>query len=96
VKQQLRLLNLVTFKLIICVGIISNDEVLMKCHREIEFLEYLLGNSEYDGVIIEEGVHYSGQEQKDIIRADDVEGRLIDSLKSTLENSLEDSLKRLS
>ena len=76
-------------------GTISNDEVLMKCHREIELLEYLLGNLEYDCVIVEEGVHYSGQEHKDIIRADDVEGRLTDSLESTLENSLENSLKRL-
>jgi len=31
--------------LCISVGIISNDEVLMKCNKEIELLEYLLGNS---------------------------------------------------
>jgi len=67
----------------------------MNCHREIELLEYLLGNSEYDSVIAEEGVHYNGQEQKDIIRADDVEGRLTNSLERTLENSFENSLKRL-
>jgi len=60
----------------------------MKCHRELELLENLLGNLEYDSVIAEEGVHYSGQEQKDIIRADDVEGCLTDRLESTLENSL--------
>jgi len=60
----------------------------MKCHRDNEFLEYLLGNLEYDSAIAEEGVHYSLQEQKDIIRAYDVEGRLTDSLESTLENSL--------
>ena len=48
--------------LCINVGIISNDEVLMNCHGEIELLEYLLGNSECDSVIAEEGVHYSGQE----------------------------------
>lgn len=69
-------------------GFISNDEVLMKFHRELELLEYLLGNSQYDSVIEEEGVNYSGQEQKDIIREDDVEGRLTDSIDSTLENSL--------
>ena len=38
-------------------GVISNDEVLMKCHKELGLLEYLLGNSEYDNVIAEEGVH---------------------------------------
>lgn len=46
------------------VGIISNDEVLMKCHREIELLEYLVGNSKYDSAIAEEGVHYSEKNQK--------------------------------
>lgn len=56
-------------------------------------LEYLLGNLEYDSVIAEEEVHYSGQEQKDIIRVDDVEGRLTDSLESTLQDSLENSLR---
>ena len=34
-----------------------------------------------------EGVHYGGQEQEDIIRADDVEERLVDSLMSSFENS---------
>ena len=61
----------------------------------MELLEYLLGNSQYDNVIAEEGVHYSGQEQRDIIRENDVEGRLTDSLESTLESSLQNSLKRL-
>lgn len=41
---------------------ISDDEVLAKGHREIVLLQYLLGNPEYDSVIAEEGVHYSGQE----------------------------------
>ena len=54
--------NFQTDNLCINAGIISNDEVLMKCHREIELLEYWLGNSKYDSVIVEEGVHYSGQE----------------------------------
>ena len=67
----------------------------MNCHREIELLEYFLGNSEYDSVIAKEEVHYSGKEQKDIIRADDVEGRLTDSLESTLESYLDNFLKRL-
>ena len=31
--------------LCINAGIVNNDEVLMKCHREIELLEYLLGKS---------------------------------------------------
>ena len=48
--------------LFINVGIISDDEALMKCHREIALLEYLSENSEYNSVIVEEGVHYSGQE----------------------------------
>jgi len=30
------------YNLFINVGIISDDEVLMKCHKEIELLEYLL------------------------------------------------------
>jgi hypothetical protein len=34
-----------------------------------------------------EGVHYSGQEQEDIIRADGVEERLVDSLMNSFENS---------
>ena len=45
--------------------------------------------------MIAKGVHYNGQEQEDIIRADDMEERLTDSLGNTLENSLENSLKRL-
>lgn len=61
--------------------------VLAKCHREIALLEYLLGNTKYDNVIAEEEVHYGGQEQEDIIRADDVEERLVDSLMSSFENS---------
>lgn len=65
----------------------------MKCHREFELLEYLLESLEYDIVISKEGVHYSGQEQKDIIEADGVEERLADSLENTLENSLESSLE---
>ena len=39
-------------------------------------------------MIAEEGVHYSGQEQRDIIEADGVEERLAENLESTLENSL--------
>ena len=34
-----------------------------------------------------EGVHYSGQEQEDIIRAEDVEEILVDGLMSSFENS---------
>lgn len=82
--------NFQTDNLCINERIIGNDEVLMNYCREIELLEYLLGNSKYDSVIADEGVHYSGQEQKDIIREDDVEGRLTDSLESTLEDSLEE------
>ena len=41
--------------------IISDDEVLVKCHREIALLEYLLGNSKYHSVIVEGEVHYSEQ-----------------------------------
>ena len=67
-------------------GNISDDEILMKCHKEIALLEYLLANSKYDSVIAE-GVHYSGPEQEDIIRADDVERRLVDSLTNSFENS---------
>jgi len=37
--------NFQIYNFCINVGIISNDEVLMKCHKEIELLEYLLGNS---------------------------------------------------
>ena len=59
----------------------------MNRHGEIELLEYLLGNSECDSVIAEEGVHYSGQGQEDIIRTDGVEERLMDSLKNSLESS---------
>ena len=38
-------------------------------------------------MIAEEGVHYSEQNQKDIIRVDDVEERLADSLVNSIENS---------
>ena len=74
--------NFQTDNLCINVGIISDDKVLMKCQREIELLEYLLENSEYDSVIAEEGVRYSGQEQKDIIEVDGVEERHADSFES--------------
>jgi len=80
--------NSQTNKLCRNVGIISDDEILMKCQREIEFIEYLLENSEYDSAIAEERFHYSGQEQKDIIETDSIEERPDDSLESPLENSL--------
>ena len=51
-------------------------------------LEYLLKNSEYDKEMAEERVQYSERVQKDIMEADDVGERLVDSL----ENSSEDSL----
>ena len=51
--------NSQTDELCINAGIISDNEVLIKCHREIELLKYLLENSEYANVIVE-GVHYSG------------------------------------
>lgn len=73
--------------LCINAGNISNDEVLMKCHRELELLEYSLRNSEYDNVIAKEGVHYSGQGQKDIIEADGMEERLDNSLMNSVGNS---------
>lgn len=72
--------NSQTDKLCTNAGIISDDEILMKCEREIKLLEYLLENSEYDNVIAEEGVHYSGQEKKYIIEVDSVEERLVDNL----------------
>ena len=65
----------------------SNDEVLMKCNIELDLLEYLLGNLKYDSVIAEEGVHYSGQGQRDIIEADGMEGRLDDSVVNSVGNS---------
>ena len=80
--------NYQTNKLCINAGIISDDEVLMKRHGELELLEYLLENSEYDSLIANEGVHYSGQEQKDIIDANGVEERFAYSFESPLENSL--------
>ena len=45
-------------------------------------------NLEYDREIAEDRVHYSGKEQKDIMEADDVEERLVDSLESSSENYL--------
>jgi len=65
----------------------SDDEILAKCQKEIALFEYLLENSEYDSVIVEEEVHYSEQEKEDIIRADGVEERLVDSLRNSFENS---------
>lgn len=59
-------------------------------------LQYLLGNLEYDSLISKEGVHYTGKDQKDIIKEDDVEGILTDRLESTSESYLENSLKGLS
>lgn len=59
----------------------------MKCHKEPELLEYLLGNSQYDSVIVEEGAHYSGQEQEETIEAEDVDKRISDSLMNSFENS---------
>jgi len=47
----MRLINFQNDNLCINAGIISDDEVLAKCHRKLELLEYLLGNSEYDNVI---------------------------------------------
>jgi len=46
-------------------------------------------------VIVEEGVHYSGKYHKGIIRADDVERILTNSLESVLDNYLGKSLKKL-
>jgi len=62
---------------------ISDDKILEKCHREIALLE----NSEYDSMIAEKGVHYSGQEQEGIIRTDGVEERLMDSLMNSFASS---------
>ena len=80
--------NFQTDNLCINAGIISNDEVLKKCQREIALLEYLLENSEYDNEIAEEGIHNYKQEQEDIIKTDGVEERHADSLESSLENYL--------
>jgi len=80
--ETVELYNFQIDNLSINAGIISNDEVLMKCNREIELLE----NSEYDSMIAEEGVHYSGQEKEDIIRADGLEERLDDSLINSFVN----------
>jgi len=76
-----------TNNLCINAGNIIDDEILMKCHKEIALLEYLLRNLEYDSVITKEGVHYGEKEKEDIIRADGVEERLMDSLMSSFENS---------
>ena len=46
-------------------------------------------NSEYDREIAEDRVHYSGQEQGNIMGADGVKEGLVDSLGNSLENSLE-------
>jgi len=48
-----------TNNLCINAGNISDDEILMKCHKEIALLEYLLRNLVYDSVIAEEEIHYS-------------------------------------
>ena len=45
-------------------------------------------NLEYDSMITEEGIHNYEPGHKGIIRADDVEERLIDSLENSLESSL--------
>ena len=70
------------------VGIVSDDEVLKECQKEIALLEYLLENSEYDREIAEGRVHYSEQEQRNSLKADGIEERLADSLENLLENSL--------
>ena len=59
---------------------------LTKCNREIELLEYLVGNLEYDSMITEEGVHYSGQEHQEIIEADGEKEKLADHLINAFEN----------
>ena len=78
-----------TDKLCMHAGTVSDGDVMLQqCHREIALLEYLLKNSEYDREMAEERVQYSERVQKDIMEADDVRERLVDSL----ENSSEDSL----
>lgn len=59
----------------------------MKCHRELELLEYFLENLEYESVIAEEGVHDNGQRKNDIIEVDDMEERLADNLTDSTGNS---------
>eukprot|EP00253_Pinus_taeda_P029526 PITA_29526 len=80
-----------TDKLYMNARIVSDGDVMLQqCHREIALLEYLLKNSEYDREMAEERVQYSEEVKKDIMEADDVRGRLVDSL----GNSSEDSLSR--
>ena len=56
----------------------GDDDMLQWCYREIELLEYLLENPQYDRKIIEEIVQYSEQAEKDIMEADDMRRRLVD------------------
>jgi len=51
IVETIELCNFQIDNLSINAGIISDDEVLMKCNKELELLEYLLENSEYDRVI---------------------------------------------
>jgi len=71
----------------LCVNA-GDDDMLQQCYREIALLEYWLENPEYDREIAEERVQYSEQEEKDIMETDGMRGRLVDSLESSLENSL--------
>ena len=44
------------------VEIVSDDKEFKECQKEIALLEYLLEKSECDREIVEDRVHYSGQE----------------------------------
>ena len=78
--------DLQTKNLCMNAGTVSDGEILQQCHSEIALLEYLLEKSEYDREIAEDRVHYS--EQENIMEADGVKERLVDSLENSSENSL--------
>ena len=87
--ETVELCDFQTESLCVNVEMVHDDEILQQCYREIALLEYLLENSEYDKEIAAEGrVQYSERQQKDIMEKDGVRGRLVDSLESSLENSL--------
>ena len=55
--ETIELCDLQDKNLCINEGIVSDDEVLKECQKEIALMEYLLENSEYDREIAEDKVH---------------------------------------
>ena len=80
--ETVELCDFQTESLCVNAGTISDDGMLQQCHREIALSEYLLENLEYDREIAEERVQCSEQEGKDIMEADDMRGRLVDSIEN--------------